>query len=436
MVLYTLILYELATKVSVPKVALYAMAKNKQTIERLVATGKQRNHIREEKYEVPRKGTRSLIVPVLTITNAGLHYLATECQSDIPWIPDISGVTQIKSNSMTKAEFVKQTHRISVAALMADMTGAEEKILHISRDLNNPAIMSNCLENSLTLFNKQNAVTDSKLPVFYDSLQIKREVEDLFGDTGRTADVRGGQMAGVICCEGNFFIVYTSLPYLMYNGAPWLLIKDQLSFKSFTNEILHHWYPSDKLNGIIFVPDIKMFERVYREQQSILQSRSNRTWITTVENIFKSLTVIPISNHGVHELYAVLHTNAEQETHDVVEHLIWTGDFYPNKAVSLSIFPLTDPFDVLYHVCLHLDIAKLIKLQAVQRAYCEGHTVGILCRRWQVPFLEAVLTNIEVRDIDDYIGDILTILAPERTEPKMKIESLAESGNIGTTFLP
>ena len=75
MTTYTKILYELATKNTVPKIVLYALSKNKQSVLRKLDEAKANGHVKEVKCECKRKGQRGLKVSIITITKNGLSYL-------------------------------------------------------------------------------------------------------------------------------------------------------------------------------------------------------------------------------------------------------------------------------------------------------------------------------------------------------------------------
>ena len=86
MISYNRILYELATKISVPKQGLYALADSKSTIQRKLNEAKRRGHVKETKCEYRRKGTRNLIVPVITIKKRGsLIFVARDTEIYRGW---------------------------------------------------------------------------------------------------------------------------------------------------------------------------------------------------------------------------------------------------------------------------------------------------------------------------------------------------------------
>ena len=138
MISYYRILYELAMKISVPKQGLYALADNKSTIQRKLNEAKRRGHVKETKCEYRRKGTRNLIVPIITITKEGLAYLCNKGYKDIPWLEyvdeavDVSSI--VPSGIMTKEEMLKRYYRVSLPALMNDLVGGQECVISILKN--------------------------------------------------------------------------------------------------------------------------------------------------------------------------------------------------------------------------------------------------------------------------------------------------------------
>ena len=133
MTVFQKILYELATKNVVPKLALVnTIDATSYTIYQQIKRAREQKLIREVSYK-NTYGRKQSTIDCLVLTPAGVKYIRDNLSDEIPWAEYISTTfdsVSILSDFPNKKKIVGRFSKITAAAFMADNIGANESQIY------------------------------------------------------------------------------------------------------------------------------------------------------------------------------------------------------------------------------------------------------------------------------------------------------------------
>lgn len=224
-------------------------------------------------------------------------------------------------------------------------------------------------------------------------------------------------------------MLYVGTAYIKSLTSQWAWKRDENCFRAMCTDYLEiKLSSSQKPNGIVLVSSKDVFNDLYNAETYTYEDKVSKKHVKTPhtnDETFNQLIAIPMSRFGAQELKTVLETDIEEEKSSIVKILTKSSDFFRNTEVSEELFPIVDAFDTLYAVGVHLDLCQVRYIERIKERFKGDKSFGIVCRKWQIPYYESILHDVEIRDIDEYLKGT-TVRDPERTELKLYIESVSE----------
>lgn len=194
--------YELITKNVLDVSALKTLGPNVSNVYRQLGRLLSAGYIREKSYTV-KSGRRQKKIDYYSLTSYGFRFLAGELAGVIPWLEklhaDNAQEIRIIGGALKPSQIASRYIKVSAAALMADMAGANENTLFISiamsgeEQLDNTAGEASTANTSTVPNESSQESADVPLDVidFYSGLSIDLRDEylqpqdDWYGDTAR-----------------------------------------------------------------------------------------------------------------------------------------------------------------------------------------------------------------------------------------------------------
>lgn len=399
------ILYELATKGITPKPALLMLGPSRQTIWHKLKRSIDKGWVQEDTYVIGNHKH-----DFLSITVDGLVYLRDQCGDDIPWTPylEIPKRIKIMGSGYSRTEIATTYSRSVMAAVMADLAGAQETVMTHHTNIDDPASLYHIVsaamheyDEDLRMSHENATLPQSRSDVeFVDGLSMKRMVEEHLGGDDQLYDIRAGRMAGMIHTAEQAFLLYVVTRDNWFSWDGKLLSKELLVFK----EVLRHRYgetvSTDNLQGILLVDTVDTLVKVFSSRNDILAGRKPGRRFGTLLDFgsgLQSMSVILMTNIGAQTLRERIIADVEMEREVFLRSLIEPQVYDRNEGGAKDYFQLQDPFDTRYIVEPYFDIVRARKAKALMTRF-DQWSYEVLCTRQDEPLFAAILPESPVHE--------------------------------------
>lgn len=176
------IVYELITKNVLDINAIKALSINTSNVYRQLGKLLSAGYIREKSYTI-KSGRKTKTVDYYCLTSSGFRFLAPRMLTTVPWLRLFHDDTQnvrIIGSSIRPSKIAHRYVKVSTAALMADMAGANESTLFVS------LVMGEDEQTEENESSAANALTTETLPLTEDDVPL--DVIDFY--SGLLIDLR------------------------------------------------------------------------------------------------------------------------------------------------------------------------------------------------------------------------------------------------------
>lgn len=406
------VLYELLTKNAVSKQALLAISENPFNVYKALSYLKRKDCIREISFEKKIKNTRRVqTIDYVVLTTAGLKFAKKKLAPFYPWVSLIEDVEKVylQPSYMSVERIVTYFLKVSTPAVMISSVphsrpsfvftdnysedaedGMEEKEADDGKktigSLVRSALSRACTEG-VDWDEAENGMT------FVPTSDVKAVCME--SPEMSSQDVRAGKYSGVIISEKGIALVYVTVKsdvLIWYDGSR---SKEFHAFKAFQYAKTDHAKWNDPAMGVLLVDGVEAFKKTFltkpKGSEEGFGSRYDFFW------------VIPINYRGCRELDEIFNGDIEKEQYLLERELISSGEYVRNVGFMSHMFPLVDSVTDTYTALItHLDACRVKQIiTASFNVTNSGNECAVLCRDWQVPYLESVLpVDVEVRVLD------------------------------------
>lgn len=392
--LYDKILLTIAQHTLAPKRTLLLMTHNRYYVDQVLSAAESDGMIKSEILKMADGKESNAKEEYFKITPKGLRYLLSS--NSAPWLSTVTYDNKLPSplGGLSIDEPIKRRMLMtSMCAMMVETAGGEVElpvhgVLGTEKYQNKTiAGLLGIAESSYRRGQNENEEYDLEEIRFTDTIHVRDMIarsQSIENDTkfGRQVGIIDSHFKSVLCYAPPANTFQTNSHYKRRENATMTQWVKRFGMES-AAELLRHGTAS-----ILFVKHESQFRAIALDEDGKVKK--------DISEGINHLYVIPFTKEGKKHLRWLMLTDDQDINTEFITNMIESGQFKKNEEWYKDVFPLVSVSDgTVYATTLQFDLPHLNRI-ATRISQMDGEPTGILCFKWQQPYMEALFPESKI----------------------------------------